>query len=89
MRSAAPQASGPASTPVEMQAAGGPGAGSTMTGRSSAIVQMPDGALVYLKERSRLAEPLSAWQRNVSLTEGGFYRLFPDIGFVPLPSRRS
>ncbi|KAK1723955.1 uncharacterized protein BDZ83DRAFT_652652 [Colletotrichum acutatum] len=40
-------------------------------------------------ERSRLAEPLSAWQRNVSLTEGGFYRLFPDIGFVPLPSRRS
>ncbi|KAG7058737.1 hypothetical protein JMJ77_0006108 [Colletotrichum scovillei] len=49
MRSAAPQASDPASTPVEMQAAGGPGAASTMTGRSSAIVQMPDGALVYLK----------------------------------------
>ncbi|KAK1541772.1 hypothetical protein CPAR01_05159 [Colletotrichum paranaense] len=108
MRSAAPQASGPASTPVEMQAAGGPGAGSTMTGRSSAIVQMADGVLVrmaaqpvmyrYLTawcfaasmlERSRLAEPLSAWQRNVSSTEGGLSLFFPDFGFVPLPSRRS
>ncbi|KAK1508281.1 uncharacterized protein CCOS01_15942 [Colletotrichum costaricense] len=100
MRSAAPQASGPASTPVEMQAAGGPGAGSTMTGRSSAIVQMADGPVMYryltawcfaasMLERSRLAEPLSAWQRNVSSTEGGFSLFFPDFGFVPLPSRRS